>query len=94
MRAKRLFDLGRLLITPGALVALNEARQTPYGFLYRHATGDWGDDLSPRDRRQNNFSVKNGLRILSSYLTRNETKIWIITEATRESTTILLPEEY
>lgn len=63
----------------------------------RHERGDWGDDLSPFDVKQNNIAVAKGdLRILSSYTVpeAHGGKIWIITEADRSVTTALLPEEY
>jgi hypothetical protein len=66
--------------------------------LARHAHGDWGDDLDNFDRRQNDTAVKEGYRILSAYNvpTGNgeTTRIWIITEADRSVTTVLLPSEY
>ena len=88
-----LFPLGRIVATPGALQALEAAGQQPSVFLDRHASGDWGE-LDEEDKRENEFSVRNGLRILSAYTTSAGEKIWIITEADRSATTILLPEEY
>jgi hypothetical protein len=65
--------------------------------LARHGSGDWGD-LDDFDARQNNTAVKEGYRILSAYevtTVNGETeRIWIITEADRSATTILLPSEY
>ena len=87
------FALGRIVATPGALVALEEANQNPFVFLERHQAGDWGD-LCEEDKRENDFSVRNGFRILSAYRTRNDVKIWIITEADRSVTTLLRPHEY
>ncbi len=87
------FPLGRIVATPGALRALEETNQIPFEFLARHQAGDWGD-LCEADKRENEFSIQNGLRILSAYRTRNNTKIWVITEADRSVTTLLLPEEY
>ena len=88
------FPLGRIVATPGALRALEESGQTPAEFLDRHVEGDWGDALDDEDQQENEFSVENGLRILSAYTTRTDKKIWIITEADRSLTTILLPHEY
>ncbi len=88
------FPLGRIVATPGALRALEEAGQTPAEFLDRHVEGDWGDALDAEDTQENEFSVEHGLRILSAYTTRSGEKIWIITEADRSLTTILLPHEY
>jgi hypothetical protein len=87
------FTIGHLVATPGAIRALADAEHVPQEFLDRHVSGDWGD-LSDEDRQENEFSVKEDLRILSSYHLRDGTKIWIITEADRSSTCILLPEEY
>jgi len=88
-----LFALGTLVATPGALQALVEAGQTPLEFLGRHVLGDWGD-LSFDDRRANEDSLRQSARIFSSYRTVTGTKLWVITEADRSSTCILLPEEY
>lgn len=88
-----LFPLGQLVATPGALAALTEAGQSPTEFLARHVTGDWGD-VSKADAKENDFSVKRHLRILSSYRTNKGVKLWLISEADRSSTTILLPSDY
>jgi len=61
--------------------------------LIKHMNGDWGE-LCPEDKAENELSVREGFRILSSYRDRNDVKFWIITEADRSSTTILLPEDY
>jgi hypothetical protein len=87
------FPLGRLLATPGALQALEKAGQQPQEFLDRHSKGDWGE-LDSHDIRENEFSLARGLRLLSSYTTAAGDKLWIITEADRSATTLLLPEEY
>jgi hypothetical protein len=91
LRAK--FVLGRTVATPGALRAMEQANQNPFEFLQRHQAGDWGE-LCEEDKRENEFSVRNGFRILSAYRTRNDVKIWVITEADRSVTTLLLPHEY
>jgi hypothetical protein len=88
-----LFPLGQIVATPGALVALERANQCPAYFLARHAGGDWGE-LDPSDIPENEYSRANGFRLLSSYTTVTGEKLWIITEADRSSTTLLLPEEY
>jgi hypothetical protein len=85
--------LGRVVATPGALHSLAEAGQSPQEFLDRHASGDWGE-LHEEDHKENERSVMQGFRILSAYRLKDDTKIWIITEADRSSTCILLPEEY
>ena len=87
------FALGQTFITPGAEEALQIAGQTATEFLRRHMSGDWGD-LSDEDVRENEFSLKEGLRLLSAYQTGKGQKLWIITEADRSATTILLPSEY
>lgn len=85
------FSLGRLVATPGVLSALTPAEiQTA---LSRHVSGDWGE-LDDHDRQENEFSLREGFRILSAYLSKADIKFWIITEADRSSTTVLLPEEY
>ena len=76
---KPLFKLGRLLITPGALDALQISGQSPWTFLARHLRGDWGD-LDAEDKRLNDEAVKDGSRILSAYTVQGR-KLWIVTEA-------------
>jgi hypothetical protein len=88
-----MFLLGRVVATPGALRALEHAEQSPIEFLDRHATGDWGE-LDEEDKGENAFSVRYGFRILSAYTTSVGDKLWLITEADRSVTTLLLPEEY
>jgi hypothetical protein len=90
---KPLFDLGQIVGTPGALQALQEADQDPFELLSRHITGDWGD-LDPLDVEENNLSVREGFRILSSYDLSTGVKVWLITESDRSVTTYLLPSEY
>jgi len=69
------------------------AGDNPATFLARHVVGDWGD-VDEDDRAENELSVREGFRVLSAYHLRDGTRIWIITEADRSSTTILLPSEY
>jgi hypothetical protein len=87
------FPLGRVVATPGALSALEKAEQAPNEFLDRHVNGDWGE-VSEVDKEENEVSVEQGFRILSAYTTSAGDTIWILTEADRSATTILLPEEY
>jgi hypothetical protein len=87
------FPLGQLVATPGALEALLEAGDRPAGLLRRHVCGDWGD-LDEHDRQENERSLKDGCRLLSAYTLTSGVRLWIITEADRSSTTLLLPEEY
>ena len=90
---ERKFSLGQVVSTPGALDALARAGQDAWQFIGRHVAGDWGE-LDEHDRRENELSLREGFRILSAYNLSDGTKIWIITEADRSATTILLPEEY
>ncbi len=85
-------SLGRIVATTGALKVLVETGEDPLSLLSRHCSGDWGE-IDKHDRRENERSLKNGWRVLSAYLI-GERKVWIITEADRSVTTILLPEEY
>jgi hypothetical protein len=87
------FPLGQLLATPAALRLLATHGVQYSTLLQRHSGCDWGD-LDEHDRHQNHFALRAGLRILSSYRLSDADKVWIITEADRSCTTILLPEEY
>ena len=87
------FPLGKVVATPGALAALAEAGQTPIQFLSRHVNGDWGD-CDGEDRQANEDALRHGDRLLSVYQTPKGKRIWVITEADRSSTCVLLPEEY
>jgi hypothetical protein len=90
-----LFPLGSVVATPGALSLLTDAGVNPAEPLQRHRRGDWGE-VPDEDARENELSVGRGFRILSSYRvgTNKEERIWVITEADRSSTCLLLPEEY
>jgi hypothetical protein len=90
---KPLFQLGQIVATPGALELLKSAGKAPSEFIARHHAGDWGD-LCDEDRQANNEALKDGSRIFSSYDLNDGQKLWIITEADRSSTTLLLPSEY
>ena len=90
---KPLFDLGQIVATPGALAALEKTGQTPMEFLSRHVAGDWGD-IPEEDRKENQYSVERGFRPFSSYRTTADQVVWVITEANRSHTTLLLPNEY
>ena len=94
---KLLFPLGTCYLTPG-IQELIEQHQLPLPeFMYRHQTGDWSE-MSAEDQQENKLSLQEGYRIFSAYQykpnTEFSTKIWIITEADRSSTTVLLPSEY
>lgn len=84
--------LGQTYITPGAAEALMIAGQTAIEFLRRHMSND--GESSDEDARENELSLKEGFRLLSAYRTAKGQKLWIITEADRSSTTILLADEY
>jgi hypothetical protein len=93
MNARPLFNLGQIVATPGALEFLETNQVFPANLLNRHLGGDWGD-LDAEDKRMNDHAATVGyLRILSAYKIGTG-KVWIITEADRSSTTILLPDEY
>ena len=85
------FPLGQTVITANARDTLHPA-DIPSA-LSRHAAGDWGD-VGEADRRENELSLEKGFRLLSIYKDRNGTKFWIITEADRSATTVLLSEDY
>ena len=87
------FELGQIVATPGALAALEKAGQQPGEFLARHVNREWGD-LDEDDRKENEYSLEHGFRLLSAYKTNAGDRVWIITEADRSVTTLLLPEEY
>ena len=89
----RHFALGQTYITPGAEEALMIAGQTELEFLRQHMSCNWGE-LSEEDIRENELSLEKGFRLLSAYRTAKGQKLWIITEADRSATTILLPSEY
>jgi hypothetical protein len=87
------FALGQVVMTPGASEALLSAHHVLPEFLLSHKHGDWGD-LCAEDARENERSLRLGHRLLSSYQTRTEEKLWLITEWDRSATTLLLLEEY
>ena len=91
MSNKAKFPLGEVVATSNALESL-----TPIDILsalFRHHTGDWGD-VDEHDRQQNEFALQNGLRLMSVYHSEKGVKFYIVTEASREITTVLLPEDY
>jgi hypothetical protein len=95
-RKQSAFALGQIVATPGAFAALEKAGQAPGEFLARHVNREWGD-LSDVDRKENDYGLEHGFRLLSVYRTRAGDKLWIITESDRSVssvTTLLLPEEY
>ena len=90
---KLLFPLGKTLATPGALVVMQGLGISPIALLSRHRRGDWGD-LDEEDKQRNDEALQDGSRIFSAYQVAETVKFWVITEADRSATTILLPEEY
>lgn len=90
-----MLELGKVYATVGAVEAFSETdgSDDPGTYLARHANGDWGD-IDEYDGKENEFALEHGLRVLSAYRLSSGEKIWIITEADRNSTTILLPSEY
>lgn len=88
-----LFDLGHIVATPGALSTLTTHEVMPTTFLARHHTGDWGE-VDDEDSQTNQDALEHGGRIMSVYSVTPGVKIWVITEADRSATTILLPSEY
>ena len=87
------FSLGQIVATPGSLEAMENAHQNPAELLRRHVSGDWGD-VCQEDRETNDVALKEGLRVMSVYKLATGATVWIITEADRSVTTILLPDEY
>jgi hypothetical protein len=81
------------MATPGALNAFAATGENPINFIVRHMNLDPGS-LGADDQLQNIRAVREGTRVFSAYELRDGTRIWIITEADRSTTTILLPEEY
>jgi hypothetical protein len=87
-----LFKLGDVVATPAALQLCEAHKINPIQLLDRHACGDWGN-LDADDVAANVAAIQHDLRILSSYIA-GSAKVWVITEADRSSTCLLLPEEY
>ncbi|CAJ3342304.1 plasmid related protein [Burkholderia pseudomallei] len=91
-RAGPRFKIGRVFATPAAVDALDRTGTSILDLLIRHMRGDWGN-LSESDKQQNELALISGGRLLSSYSIA-EARIWIVTEADRSATTLLLPDEY
>ncbi len=87
------FFPGVILVTPGALAAFQTTGEDLELFLTRHLRGDWGD-LDAHDRKVNEDALRRGYRLLSAYRLHDGIRIWVITEADRSATTILLSSEY
>lgn len=91
MDTGRQFKLGRIFMTPGIAESLDQSEVLHA--LRRHSRGDWGD-VSEEDRKENELSLNKAMRLFSVYHSSKGQKFWIITEANRSYTTVLLPEEY
>lgn len=91
IQTKKRFPTGRLMAGRDAMHRLGMDEML--AALYRHAQGDWGE-VSQAEQRNNDHAVQHGLRIISAYHSKQGQKFWIITEADRSATTVLLPEEY
>ena len=85
------FRLGRIMSTPHALEVLSQ--EDIFTAIARHQAGDWGD-MDNDDRRENERSLARGSRLFSIYHSAKGVKFWIITEADRSKTTVLMPEDY
>jgi hypothetical protein len=85
------FRLGRLYFTRAAMAQV--AQEDMMAAVNRHSKGDWGD-LCDEDNDANEQALRYGGRILSAYKDGKGIKFWIITEADRTSTTVLLPDDY
>lgn len=91
--SKPLFALGRLVSTPSATQVMETLGLSPFTLLRRHVSGDWGD-LCEDDKHYNDEALTDNTRLLSAYQITEAVKIWVITEADRSVTTLLLPEDY
>ncbi len=87
-----LFSLGRIVATPYAKDELTRLNYSPLNLLRKHMSGDW-TEMDAEDQQSNREAISEGSRVFSAY-TIQGTKFWVITEADRSSTTILLPSEY
>ena len=87
-----MLQLGHIVCPPGVMELMERYAPEIINCLTRHRSGDWGD-VCEEDRKENDQSADLGYRVLSAY-TIDQTKIWIITEANRSSTCVLLPDEY
>jgi len=88
-----LFSPGQIVATPGAVEAMYRAKTLPAFLLDRHVSGDWGD-VPAADAAENELSLREGFRIISSYALESGERVWVITEHDRSRTTLLLPSEY
>ena len=89
------FDLGRVFVTPAVLDSLDDDLTLIFGLIDRHVCCDFGD-LCPEDLEANQQALIFGDRLLSSYdlPDPHSLTVWVITEADRSATTVLLPSDY
>jgi hypothetical protein len=85
------FRVGRIVATPNALRLITQ--EDIFTAIQRHQAGDWGE-VESADSKANDQALVHGTRLLSAYTAQNGTRFWVITEADRSSTTILLPQDY
>ncbi len=88
----RLIPLGQLVATPHVLALLEKAKLSIFALFARHERGDWGD-VDIEDAMANEQALIDDGRLMSVYKLEIGT-VWVITEADRSATTLLLPEEY
>ena len=91
MTASTRFPLGRVVATDNALKAVPAIQMLKA--LRRHSRCDWGE-LDPHDQAANTQALQTGGRLLSVYTTEQGIRFYVLTEADRSSTTVLLPEDY
>ena len=87
------FPLGQTCGTRAALQSLAEAGQAVNDLLRRHQAGDWGE-IGDEDRQQNEQALDDEGRLMSVYTLTTGVAVWVITEADRSVTTVLLPDDY
>ena len=87
----RSVELGLLFVTRGVVEKIKP--REVFQALARHEKCDWGS-VCEEDQLANDEALIHDARILSVYRDSKQTKFWIITEADRSATTVLLPEEY
>jgi hypothetical protein len=89
---KTMFPFGQIVMTPGAIEALEQVNVSAQSILQRHILGDWGD-VTDSDKRANELAVEMGGTILSAYKLPRGIEVWVLTEPDRTATTVLLPNE-
>lgn len=92
---RMIFEPGRLVMTQSVHYLVEQGHLDPSPYLRRHFSGDWGE-LPDEDWNSNQRALNTGERLFSSYNVDagDETRLWIITEADRSTTTVLLPSDY